>query len=391
MQILISEDDFTSRAVLAGVLKKGGYDVMETTNGNEAWLVLQQPDAPKLVILDWIMPEMDGPTLLQKVRALQTDCPPYILMLTAKREKPDIISGLDAGANDYLGKPFDPDELLARVEVGQRMVEMQLRLHRQRANAQRYRVEASQRLTELQDALAAKGDELRQSQADLQVMTARLHALREEERASICRELHDALGLPLSTLHSGVLWLESHLQSHKDPSPALLSDKIAVMVPLVTQLTQQMQTVYASLRPGVLFERGLVAAIQWQAQETDKHSTLKCTTSLPSEDIPLDPNFALALFWIVQEALTNVGRHAQATQVDIRLDCPDSALDLCIQDNGRGFPPGLLVGSRTLGLLGIRQRVGAFGGTAEFFNEPGKGATLRLHCPIQVPPVHANP
>jgi two-component system, cell cycle response regulator len=132
MRILIAEDDFTSRTVLAGVLKKSGHEVVETINGAEAWDALRQPDAPPLVILDWMMPEVDGPEVVRRVRALQTDRPPYVIMLTTKGDKADIIAGLEAGANDYLAKPFDPGELRARVEVGRRMVEMQAALIKSR-------------------------------------------------------------------------------------------------------------------------------------------------------------------------------------------------------------------------------------------------------------------
>jgi diguanylate cyclase (GGDEF)-like protein len=128
VKILIADDDLTSRAILAGVLKKEGYEVEAAVNGAEAWRVLRQPDAPSLVILDWMMPEMNGPEVVRRVRALETDRPPYVLMLTNRGDKADIIAGLDAGANDYLAKPFDPAELHARVEVGRRMVEMQAAL-----------------------------------------------------------------------------------------------------------------------------------------------------------------------------------------------------------------------------------------------------------------------
>ena len=128
MRILIAEDDFTSRAALAGVLKKEGHEVVATVNGTEAWQALQQPGAPMLAILDWMMPEMDGLSVVRKVRALQSSQSPYIIMLTTRGEKADIIAGLDAGANDYLSKPFDSGELRARVQVGQRMVEIQAAL-----------------------------------------------------------------------------------------------------------------------------------------------------------------------------------------------------------------------------------------------------------------------
>lgn len=125
MRILIAEDDVTSRTVLAGVLKKEGHEVVTVVNGAEAWEALQQPDAPVLAILDWMMPKMDGPEVVRRVRELPSKRPPYIIILTAKGEKVDVVAGLDAGANDYLSKPFDPGELRARVGVGRRMVEMQ--------------------------------------------------------------------------------------------------------------------------------------------------------------------------------------------------------------------------------------------------------------------------
>jgi two-component system, cell cycle response regulator len=133
VHILIAEDDFTSRTMVAAVLRKDGHEVLEVKNGAEAWQVLQQADAPKLAIIDWMMPEMDGLDLVRRVRSLPTDQPPYLIMLTSKGEKADIIAGLDAGANDYLGKPFDAGELRARVKVGFRMVEMQTALVESRA------------------------------------------------------------------------------------------------------------------------------------------------------------------------------------------------------------------------------------------------------------------
>jgi diguanylate cyclase (GGDEF)-like protein len=125
MKILIADDDFTSRAMLAGVLHKHGHVVLEAVDGAEAWRILQQPDAPRLAILDWMMPGLDGLEVVRRVRARPTERPPYMLMLTAKSKKAEIVQGLEAGADDYLAKPFDPGELRARVEVGRRLVEAQ--------------------------------------------------------------------------------------------------------------------------------------------------------------------------------------------------------------------------------------------------------------------------
>lgn len=124
-RILIAEDDTTCRTVLAGVLKRQGHEVVETVNGADAWAVLQRPDAPRLAILDWLMPELDGLEVVRRVRAQPTARPPYLLMVTSKSDKADIIAGLGGGANDYLTKPFAAGELWARIQVGQRMVELQ--------------------------------------------------------------------------------------------------------------------------------------------------------------------------------------------------------------------------------------------------------------------------
>lgn len=125
MRILIAEDGLTSRTILSEVLKKQGHEVVEAKNGAEAWAVLLQPEAPALAILDWMMPEMDGLEVVRRIRALQTDRPPYLIMLTAKSEQADIVAGFEAGANNYLAKPVDPGLLIASVEVGRRTVEMQ--------------------------------------------------------------------------------------------------------------------------------------------------------------------------------------------------------------------------------------------------------------------------
>lgn len=130
MRILIADDDDTSRTMLAGVLGKYGYEVESVPDGHEAWLRLKEKDAPKLVILDWMMPGMDGLEVLRRIREREDGESFYILLLTSRDEKKDIVEGLDAGANDYLPKPFNPGELRARVEVGRRMISMQETLAR---------------------------------------------------------------------------------------------------------------------------------------------------------------------------------------------------------------------------------------------------------------------
>ncbi len=128
MRVLIAEDDLTSRLLLKKVLEKWGYDVIVTTNGAEAWELLQSDDAPRLAILDWMMPEMDGVEVCRRVRTRETVRPLYLILLTALGDKDSVVTGLEAGADDYVGKPYHQAELHARVNVGRRLVEAQLAL-----------------------------------------------------------------------------------------------------------------------------------------------------------------------------------------------------------------------------------------------------------------------
>ena len=128
MRILIADDDLTSRTVLTSVLQKLDYDVTALPDSQSAWEALQQNDAPRLVILDWLMPGIDGVELCRRIRSRETDQPPYLILLTTRAEKKDISKGLNSGANDYLTKPFDLSELRARLAVGARMIALQDRL-----------------------------------------------------------------------------------------------------------------------------------------------------------------------------------------------------------------------------------------------------------------------
>lgn len=127
---LIAEDDPIFRRILASWFKKWEYEVTAVENGLAAWEVLQSDDAPQLAILDWMMPEMDGVEVCRKIRGLDHGPYRYVLLLTAKDDKQDVIAGLEAGADDYLTKPFDVDELRARVRAGKRILDLQAALIR---------------------------------------------------------------------------------------------------------------------------------------------------------------------------------------------------------------------------------------------------------------------
>lgn len=140
MKVLIAEDDPVSRRLLQAALAKWGYEVTVTTNGREAWNALQNPNAPSLLVLDWLMPEMDGVEVCREARKSDALKSSYIILLTSRGSKEDIVQGLEAGADDYVTKPFDHGELRARVQVGSRVIQLQSAL--------------ADRVNELEEAMA---------------------------------------------------------------------------------------------------------------------------------------------------------------------------------------------------------------------------------------------
>ena len=132
MKVLIAEDDRVSCRALQSLLRKWGYEVIAATDGTQAWNALREEDRPPLAILDWLMPGMDGLEVCRMVRRQQSEPYVYVLMLTAKADKSDIVEGLEAGADDYLTKPFNPQELRVRLRAGRRIVELQSQLIRAR-------------------------------------------------------------------------------------------------------------------------------------------------------------------------------------------------------------------------------------------------------------------
>jgi PAS domain S-box-containing protein len=219
--------------------------------------------------------------------------------------------------------------------------------------------------------------ELHRHRAQLRGLAARLEAAREAERARIAREIHDELGQALTALKIDLLWLKKRVPA----SPPELRHKLDGMAAIIDSTAQGIQRVAAELRPSVLDELGLRAAIEWEAREFATRTGIECRVELPERPLALDPSRATAVFRIFQEALTNVARHAAATHVLVRLGVAPKALELTVQDNGRGIREGALHDSRSLGLLGMRERAETFQGNVKIAGNPGAGTTLTLTMP----------
>jgi signal transduction histidine kinase len=222
--------------------------------------------------------------------------------------------------------------------------------------------------------------ELRTSREQLRHFSWRLQAAREEERKRIAREIHDELGQVLATLALEISDLEGDLPL----DPGKLRRKLAGMSRMTASTIKTVQRVSADLRPIMLDDLGLAAAVQWQVGEFRKRSGIACDLRIELDHQVPDRERATALFRILQEALTNILRHAQATRVSVRLIESESRLMLQVGDNGRGITRDEIAHRHSLGLLGIRERIVFFGGEVRFRGLPGLGTSVKVTIPHRV-------
>jgi signal transduction histidine kinase len=220
-------------------------------------------------------------------------------------------------------------------------------------------------------------EELKQSREQLRDLALHLQFVREAERTRIAREIHDELGQALTALKMDTHWL-----GHRLPDNQKLHDKITSMSKLINTTVQTVRRISTELRPGLLDDFGLSAAIEWQANEFCRRAGIDCDISSEPEDIVLDQARSTALFRIFQEALTNIARHANATRVEITLIKNPASVEMKVRDNGQGITEGQVAASTSFGLMGIRERVHALGGDLKISGAPGKGTIVHVTLPI---------
>jgi len=218
---------------------------------------------------------------------------------------------------------------------------------------------------------------LQRSRDQLRALAARVQRGREEERTRLAREVHDELGQALTGIK-----LESASLIRELPGDARQqSDRAESIMKLADETIQAVRRISTELRPAILDDLGLVAAVEWAAQEFEARTGTECRLDLPKDDIVIDQERATALFRILQETLTNVARHANATQVRVRLARNNGNLSLEVQDNGRGFDEEEPSAGGHLGVLGMQERALLLGGQLTIDGVPGKGTTVRVRIP----------
>ena len=231
--------------------------------------------------------------------------------------------------------------------------------------------------------LAGIAIQRKQMDDQLRALSAHIEAVREEERTAIAREIHDELGQALTALKMDVVWLSRRAGTEAAPLPAVVTEKLEAMSHMTDDIINQVRRISSELRPGVLDDLGLVAAIEWQAQDFEQRTGTICvmSSSVP-ESTRFERNLATGIFRIFQEALTNVVRHADANRVDVGLSLSGGRLRLEVKDDGKGIEPSAITRTSSLGLLGMRERALRLGGSAEVSGSTGRGTLVVVEVPL---------
>jgi signal transduction histidine kinase len=357
--LLILEDSEPDAVLVLEALRHAGYKPdFERVSSARSFLKALDSNKWDLIIADYSLPGFSGMEALSLLHGRGIDLPFIIVSGTIGEDQ--AVAAMKSGAHDYLLKGK-----LARLApaVERELKEAGVRHERQRAE-----------------------QELRESRRQLRALAAHLQSVREEERKLIAREIHDALGQSLTGFKMDLAWIRHRLQPEggeviRQP----LLDKIAELGASIDAAADSVRKLCTELRPRILDDLGLLAAVEWQAREFQKRTGITCTLNLEVDALNMDTERCTALFRIFQEILTNTARHAQASRVEALLCRTNDSVFLEVRDNGRGIEPGDLEGDKALGILGMRERVLMFGGEVTIEGSKGEGTTVTVAIPLLEP------
>lgn len=341
--ILIVDDNATARETLVAMLEMDDYQIELAEDGFQALQILDQLQ-PDLILLDVMMPGMDGFEACRRIRATPQLAEVPIIILTALDDRASLLLGIESGADDFLIKPVDRYELTARVRTIMRL--------------NRYRT-------------------LQEQRENLREMTERLIAAQEQERQHISRELHDDLGQAL-TIHMISI---RNLQNDLSIPPGSLYQHLQALHDQTYEIFIKIRGLAQDLRPPVLDALGLRVSMQTYCTEFTRRTQLPITFEA-DETLPLLPDiYDITLYRVLQEALSNVIKHANASHVWVDLGLEDDNIILTVQDNGQGFMTSRLK-SNGIGLSGMRERVTIAGGKFSISSTPKRGTILTAQFPL---------
>jgi len=220
--------------------------------------------------------------------------------------------------------------------------------------------------------------QMNESNEQFRNLSAYLQDAREEERKSVAREIHDELGQALTTMKLELSLLREEVLN--DAAAAV--ERIQLLKNQVDETIHTVKRIITKLRPGLLDDLGLTAAIEWQAAEFQRHTSTVCEVIIEPEKMDITPELSTAMFRIFQEILTNITRHSNATRVTIHLSLHDTLLELLVRDNGCGITEEEINDPKSFGIIGIRERAQYWHGTVLFEGKPNSGTSITVRFPF---------
>jgi signal transduction histidine kinase len=359
--ILIVDDDGGSLLCMQEVLATLGARLVTARSGEEALRRVLEEDFAA-ILLDVRMPGIDGYTTASMIRERRRSrYTPIIFLTAATDDLASMFKGYRAGAVDYIVKPVNSDILRSKLSVFVGLHDMNSMLSAELAER------------------ALSEARLRASEENLRALAAHLQSVREEERIHIAREIHDELGQALTGLKFD---LNSFARQFEKDTPVVRADKQQGLGAAIDRIINSVRRIASGLRPEVLDEIGLGAAFEWQAREFQRRTGIRCRVNIPAKFVDPDKERSTALFRVFQELLTNAARHANATRVNVTITEGDTSLGLTVEDNGRGIRDKEIESPRSLGFLGLRERVLAFGGSVDVKGDEGRGTKVSVSVPM---------
>jgi signal transduction histidine kinase len=353
LSVLLLEDSERDALLIAHELRNHEYTLwLKRVMTEKGFLSSLKEQSWDVILADYSLPQFGAIAALKLLQKSGLDVP-FIIVSGAIGEE-TAVAAMKAGAHDYIMK----DKLTRLVPALEReMRDAKVRHERKQAEV-----------------------ELRNSRDQLRALAARLQAVREEERKLIARDIHDELGQSLTAFKLGLSWIRGRLESD-DASKRQALQKISEMTGLVDATFKTVRKLCTELRPEILDGLGLSAAIEWQAHEFSRRTGIRCAVTTQADGLTLDPDQTTAAFRIFQEILTNVARHSHASRVNVRLESTGKEVILEASDNGRGIRENEIDGTKSLGLVGMRERALLLGGALQLRGAPGKGTIVTVRLP----------
>lgn len=375
--ILVVDDSPDNLTLLCDIFESQGYQTRVAENGRLA-LKLVEAELPDLILLDINMPDMDGYEVCTVLKSLPETRDIPVIFISGMDDIGDKVKAFEHGGVDYVTKPFKITEVLIRIQT-------QLMLQQSKRQLEAANKELAQARDELEQKVKMRTLDLEKSNAALRVskehlksLSAHLQQIREEEKAHIAQEVHDELGATLTALNMDIYWLR-HRVSKED---VLLCEKIDSMAELVSTAAGASSRIVTSLRPSILDDLGLLAAIEWQTDDFAKRYGVVCSVTSNIAHLNLSKQRATAVFRILQEALTNIAKHAEAQHVEVMLMRQGDRFFLQVSDDGIGLSNGNAERIHSHGLKGMKERANYLGGELNIETGADEGVRIEMWMPL---------